>query len=243
MGSAAWADQVFSSPPVVKLKGHSKRTQSHLFASSVFNEIITVQGRNELWTAFALEHLVRAGVLRRAKPQPFQTDENEFGMAIRPDFLAEAVQKSEATYYVIETKSARFLTRKKQVELDFIRKRFGDFNIRYLVWTDAFPLNVATRHHLLSMRQAEAFPISSDTLRDISDWVTNSQDKTLQSFYSAGYNLTDLYAAATRAMIHFRLNASFTPDTLLEARTPRELSQTFLGTSNGLEDWWDSLPA
>lgn len=243
MGSAAWADQVFTSPPVVNLRGHSKRTQCHLFASSVFNAIITVQGRNELWSALALEHLVRVGIFRRAKPQPFKTDANEFGLAIRPDFLAEAVQKSESTYYVVETKSARFLTRKKTMELEDIRERFAKFNMRYVVWTDAFPLSRPTRQHLLLMRQAETMHFSTDTMKKISQWVSESPDTTLRSFYSNGFDLADLYCAAVRALIHFRINAPLTPASVLTAKVQGELWQIFTGSSNNLEGWWDSLPA
>lgn len=242
LGSRQWAAQVFSSPPVAPLKGHAKRTQCHIFASAALGQLLTVQGRNEFYAALAIEHLVRVGFLNRAKAQPFQTDEGEFGMAIRPDFLVEPARTQDAAYYVIEAKSARFLTRRKSAELEYIRERFSTFNIRYLVWTDAFPLNAVSRHHLLSMRQYDTAPLPPSKLKDIESWLSTPSPRTLGAFYAAGYGYTDLYAAAVRGILHFRLTAPFTAETQLHKKPTDDLWHTFMGKGSTLEQWWDSLP-
>lgn len=241
IGDAAWVAQVFASPAARPLKGHSRRTQHHRYFSSQLNAIVGVQGRNELCTALAIEYLICLGLLKRAKPQPFITDKEQFGSEICPDFLAEATE-SDLSLFVIETKSARFLTRLKNCELDDYRDRFARFGIRYLVWTDQRPLNHSVRHNLQKMRAAANRDVSPAEVERLVTWVGQRQNVTISDCYQADFDLDCIYAAAWKCKVFFPISRALTAETSLTCHPQEDYKAFFLNCLNSVEDWWQALP-
>jgi hypothetical protein len=123
--------------------------------------MLELQGRNETTAALLLEYLTTLGHITRYKAQPFQTSADEFGYEIVPDFMA--IDRS-GKIFVIEVKSARFITPLTQSILERNRKTFSKFGITYLWWTDTKPLNKNVRFNLLNMRRhAQLIPTDERT--------------------------------------------------------------------------------
>jgi hypothetical protein len=150
-GTPEWASAVFMDAPARALKGHSKYTQTHRLQSKQFNRLFDVQGDNESSAAIALEYLYGLGLVNMVKAQPFITDKATFGREICPDFMIRGVGRNQQLY-ILEVKSAKFLTRKVNLLLEENRQNFERYGLKYLVWTDQRPLNHATRANLLKMR-------------------------------------------------------------------------------------------
>lgn len=131
------ADEVFSTPPVRNTKGPSKHTQHHDVPSLNGKTYDPGQGY-EFNSVIMLNLLLQWKIINRWKPQPFQTDIEKFGSSIYPDFLVEIADTRELV--VLEMKTARFLTREKHRILERTRSHFEDAGLRYIVWTDEYPL-------------------------------------------------------------------------------------------------------
>ena len=243
MGSPEWVEHVFCTPPVRKLKGRSSRMQPHTFFSSGTNRFVTAQGRYENCSALAIEYLVRLGYCSRAKPQPFETDKDEFGDEITPDFFLEAVLAEIARYFVIETKTTRFLTRLEQLVLESNRERLSKYGLKYLVWTDKRPLSHAVRHHLIQMRLGADKDVTRAEMDELVVWVESESAPNLYRFYKAGFDLNCLYAAAWKGAVFFPITRPLTAETRLTICPQEDLKAIFLDCTNNQADWWSQLPA
>lgn len=239
LGSVPWKEQVFTSPPARRLKGHSRHTRHHLFQSNRLNALIGVEGRNEYCAVLAIEYLVAIGIIRRAKPQPFVTEIGEFGHAIFPDFLVEGADEKRSQF-VIEAKSARFLTRAKTIELDEYKEKFAEFNINYLVWTDKRPLSHPVRHHLINMR-ASAQRVPAHEIERLSAWIATLKAPTLRHLYESGFDIDCLYAAAWEGKAFFQLTKPLSASSLLSLHPLENYRAIFLDCDNSMDAWWNAL--
>lgn len=241
LGSPEWTNFVFNTPPEVALKGHSKRTQYHQFKSAQLNCMVGVQGRNEACSALAIEYLLILGHLKRAKPQPFTTVQEEFGAAIRPDFLIEGVGNYDGRLFVVETKSARFLTRQVHLRLEEYRERFKACGIEYLIWTDKRPLNHSVRHHLINMWAAANRDVTSDERSALLAWIRNNEGVELSAMLNAGFDIDCLYATAWEGEAFFPITLPFDRKTQVATKPFNDFGAIFLQCDNALDSWWSSL--
>lgn len=240
MGSAAWTTKVFTSPPARTLKGHARRTQHHRYFSKRLNTTIGVQGRNEFCSALAIEYLVCIGLLAKVKPQPFTTNKEEFGCEICPDFLVEGTGQTKGLF-VIETKSARFLNRIKNLELDEYRLKFSQYGMKYLVWTDDRPLNHSVRHNLQQMRASNNREVTTAEIERLKNWVGEQNTATLSKFFENDFDLDCLYAAAWQGIIFFPITKPLLQETVLTVSPQEDYKAIFLDCLNSVDDWWNQL--
>ena len=244
MGSPEWLAEIFSTGPSRQLKGPQRPTQLHMFrtdlASPGVNTLMHVQGRLELHTALALEYLKRSRLVRRAKPQPFATSVDEFGAQIFPDFLVETASLPPE-FIVVETKSSRFLTLCKQLELDSHRERFSEFGLRYVVWTDLRPLSSNVGHNLVYMRRGYNQVEPFEDRQQLKEWVANEPNPTFQAAIAHGFDADLVYAAAWESEIYFPLSRPLGPESRLSARPQDDLRAQFLNCDNESDSWWRSL--
>lgn len=251
MGTPEWADVVFSTPPARKLKGPSKSTQYHLKNSDTLGQLgydqprerYGVQGGNESETLLVIEHLHQLGHVGRIKPQPFKTNPLEFGFEIFPDFLVEAVPSRKLI--VIETKSARFLTREVHRRIEELRARFQEFGMAYLLWTDKRPLNRYVRENLSKMRLAEnerrARLLKDSDIEDALAWIKTTSNPHYRDFFRAGFNSDLLFAASWRGDAFFPITEALTADSPLSLSPLEDYKALFLGCENRIDDWWRAL--
>lgn len=251
MGTREWADVVFSSPPARKLKGPSRPTQYHLKNSDAFGQLgydeprqrYGVQGGNESETLRVLEHLHQLGYVGRIKPQPFKTDQHEFGLEIFPDFMFEVGKARKI--FVIETKSNRFLTRELHRRIEELRTRFQEFDMTYLLWTDKRPLTRHVRENLSKMRLAEnerrAKLLDDAEINEALAWIKAASNPLYMDFFRAGYTADLLFAAAWRGDVFFPITAALTASSPLSINPVEDYRALFLGCENRIDDWWRAL--
>lgn len=238
LGSKAWIDQIFSTPPVWNLKGRSKHTQYHHVRVRNGRELAGVQGRREAAAALSLDYLVTLGIVKRFKAQPFETREDEFGRAIKPDFLIEVCHHDEAI--VVEIKNERFLTSKLQQQLDWNREKFVQFGLKYLVWTDKTPLAKPARHNLLAMRK-HAGEVSETEQQALFEYVSRKCSTTMSDLYQAGFDFNTACAANWNGRVFFPITAEVTRDTIISCTPQENYRAIFLGLAQGRDAWWKSL--
>ena len=157
MGSAEWVAQVFSTPPVRSLKGPSRATQYHEFWSQNMSRLIGTQGRNEAAAALVLDYLTTLGHLVRFKEQPFRTRVDECGVQIVPDFMAI---DASGKIFVIEVKSARYITAEIQATLQRNAEVFRNFGMTYLYWKDNTDVDTVLKQNLLCSFAGRIDPLS-----------------------------------------------------------------------------------
>lgn len=243
MGTPEWAAHVFATPPVRNLKGHSKHTQHHRSLSELEKKILGVQGGKENKSLYVAEYLGQIGVIARLKPQPFETNKQEFGLEIVPDFLVQVSGTKELI--VIETKSEKFLTRDKHRRLDEVREKFRGFGIKYVVWTGTRPLTREVRYHITNMRFANNQRIGErlreDEIERAVAWIKTTPNPTYGSFFRADFDSDYLFAAAWRGEAYFPLTKVLEASTPLGLRPFENLMSLFLDCENRVDEWWHEL--
>lgn len=134
IGSEAWLCSVFASPAARDIKGRSRPTQR--FATTVDEVASYAEGGN---TAVArnLLHTMRNGkVVTRFKLEPFELSED--GLETVPDII---FQTHDDKVYVVEVKSYRFLIEEKLEKCRAVEQKINASGMKYLLWTDRWPLN------------------------------------------------------------------------------------------------------
>lgn len=238
MGSLAWLEHIFSTSPVRTLKGPSKPTQFHQMWSEHIGRFIGAQGRNETNCMLMLEHLANLGFIRRFKEQPFRTLTSEFGYEIVPDYLATG---NANEIYVIEAKSARYLTAEVQATFARNRAKFAESNITYLIWTDRQPLNKHVRHSLLEMRRLSYAVPHSETV-NLKTHLKNCGIASFDELLNEGYDQGVVFAATWKGDCYFRFTEEFGPETPVSAAPLLDLRSIFLSGNGEGTGWWNMLP-
>ena len=237
LGSPEWLRHVFSTPPVRSLKGRSRSTRSHDFFSVHMARPVIVEGRNEHCAACVLEYLCMLGFLKRYKEQPFRADPDEFGFEIVPDFLAEG---SNGQLYIVEVKTARFITAHLESILQRTREKFAEHGISYLLWSDRTPLNYALRH---TIHEAKRWACLVDEEEQIMlrDHVATHTRVSVADLYEKGFDWGVIHAATWSGHVHFRLLDDFCFSTEVASSPLLDLQAIFLGSAEHGSLWWKSL--
>ncbi len=237
-GSTEWAKQVFSEPPARKLKGHSKHTQFHL--AHIRGQRTGGQGRPEGIGMIVLEYFLKLGYISRFKAQPFVTPEELFGAKIVPDYLVQGAREDEL--YVIEIKTHRFLTRIKHRQLEINKANFQKLGMRYLAWTDDFPLNKHVRHQLVEMRRASNERYSRDEIERLKTAVSATPSITFKELYDMEFDRALILGLSWLGEISFDFSQELSPSTVFSRSPPLHLVERFLNAFRHINQWWDDLP-
>lgn len=237
LGSTEWVAKVFATRPVRAIKGRSKATQCHQIWSARMSRMMELQGRNEATAALLLEYLTTLGHIARYKEQPFRTLLNEFGYEIVPDFIATDMA---GRIYVIEVKTARFITPLALSTLERNRETFSKFGITYLWWTDTAPLNRHLRSNLIMMRR-HAQLVPDEQRAQFATHIYERGVATVSSFYDTSFDTGVLYASAWAGETAFPINRPLHPQTFISLKPTDEIRSIFLGDRLGPDSWWNSL--
>ena len=237
MGSREWRDSVFCSGPARDNKGRSKHTQYHQRYSPTMKRLVGGQGRNECCALLALDYLAVRGLVKRFKSQAFETSTKEFGAKIVPDFL---VEHQDDSLIVVEQKTSRFLTRDKQLILDENKKKFAEFGLKYMSWTDRRPLNHAARHNLINMNRFSGENIPVGEIERLFSLVDEKRALPLLKVHEAGFDLSCIYAAAWVGKIFFPIASALSFETVITAKPQEDLDSIFLDCQRSTDEWWRS---
>lgn len=235
LGTPEWVEYVFSTPPVRDTKGRSKHTQHHDVPSLDGTSFNPAEGY-EYVPVIMLDLLLGWKKISRWKAQPFKTDVEQFGSSIYPDFLVEIADTKEVV--IVEMKSAKFLTRQKERELESIRSHFHQAGLRYIVWTDRHPLSHPLRHHLVRMRIAES---DQEHIDGLVDWVRGTRHATFSGLYDAGFGINDLYAATWKKKVFFAITKLLTESSHISLSPVEDIDAMFLGSGVRADSWWHDL--
>jgi len=237
-GSPEWVNQMFNDPPARVVKGRKKWTHRHAPWVDHLGRLAFVESRNELIGLLALQYLCNINAVRRYKEQAFKTDEGVFGQEYTPDFSFETINRQ---IFVVEVKTARFVTRIMEVAFENLKARFSDFNFNFLVWTDQAPLIHPLRHNLLLLRRAAAEFIEPDETARLVDMLCQKGPMPLWALSNHGLDITLVAHAAWNGQVHMPLLSAIEGSTTISLHPTMDLETILLGTQPNIHAWWDSL--
>jgi hypothetical protein len=231
---------VWSSPPVDKIKGRTKWTQAHQPWSETLGRLAPVQGRGEYIGLLALEYLKRTGHVERFKEHAFATTVDDLGWEVRPDHFALGGNKA---LYVIEVKTARFVTAEIQMKLDANRTAFRKFGMKYLVWTDRHPLTRPVRHNLINMRRAATEDVTDGEIGGLVELTRSEGEIPLGAVVDRGFDINCVFSAWWQGKVFLPLTRDVTASTLVSDRPVENYPAIFLDEKPIVDDWWETLVA
>ncbi len=238
-GSPDWVEKVFAAPPVDLMKGRTRYTQAHVPWDDVSSSEVQLQGRNEYIPFLVLCYLRTIGLITRFKAHPFFTTCDDLGWEIRPDLLAEGV---DGTRYVIEAKTARFVTREVELLLEKNRSGLEPFGLKYLYWSDWSPMTRPVRHNLINMRRCAKEEISSGEFQLLVDLLKRNHRITVEEAIQNSVDLTTVFAAWWRGKIFLALTEDLTLTSKISLKPMEDYGQLFLQTTPIRDSWWSTLP-
>lgn len=250
-GSNRWLDDVFASAPVRKVKGRTKWTHRHCTWVSFLNRLAYIESRNELVGLLALEYLQKQGRIKRFKEQPFTTPLDLWQKGLQaqaemkaseytPDFLAEDTIR---TKYVIEVKSARFVSRSMEQTFEAWKSKFAEQGMKFLLWTDLDPLTVHLRRNLLQLRRTAVTHIEHDELDRLLHELRQNGPMPIWALYARNLDVDLISHAAWFGKVYFPLAEPLTERTLVGLEQTEDLAGLLLGAEPDMQSWWNSLEA
>lgn len=251
LGTPEWQADVESSPPVRKIKSRTTHTHRHAPWLINRNRLAYVESRNELIGVLALEYLEMRGLLSFYKEQPFTTPPELWEIAIAnltdrksheytPDFYARSPQGDK---FVIEVKSARFVSREMEASLERWKEIFAEYGLKYLLWTDRTPLVGCLRQNLLRLRRAAVQYFEEDEVSRLVDILDTKGPRPVWALYNQDIDL-DLIAYATwLGKTHFPLENALCGTTEISIEPSSTLAQHLLGIQPDMHRWWNNLEA
>lgn len=250
-GSIAWVSDVFASPPARVVKGRTRWTHRHAAWVAYLNRLAYVESRGELIGLLALEYLQKQGYLRRFKEQPFTTPlalweeglealSNKGSKEYTPDFLAEDPLGNK---YVIEIKTARYVTRSMEQGFELWREKFAKHDLKYLLWTDRDPLSRHLRQNLLRLRRASAEYIEREEISRLMDVLTSKGPLPVRALHAQNLDLDMIAHAAWSGRVYLPLLEPITEQTLITLKATEDLAATLFAKEPDIDAWWNSLEA
>jgi hypothetical protein len=236
--SPDWIRQMFSDPPARIVKGRTKWTHRHATWVDHDGKLVFVESRNELIGLLALQYLRNIGCLRRYKAQPFMTSAELFGQEYTPDL---AFQTNDRQLFVVEVKTARFVTRKMEREFESLKARFSDFDIKFLVWTDRDPLIHSFRHNLLRLRRASAEFIEPDEIDRLLYALQAKGPRPLWVLYKDDFDIDLIAHAAWKGRVFVPLREKIEGNSVVSLHSSEDILSTLIGTAPNIHAWWDQL--
>ncbi|WP_442036817.1 hypothetical protein [Pseudoduganella sp. RAF19] len=240
MTSLAWVDQVFNAPPARDLKGPAKYTQAFRTpTTSDLEGVVDTQGYTETAAALLFDYFRNRGLVGRFKAQPFVTVKAEFGAEICPDFLVEVLVPTKAVF-IVEIKTEGYLDDNVRQKLDDNRRKFAEFGLPYLVWTDQEHLgNVMTLN--LDMWRVNGANVPNAETDTFSAWLRRFEATTIGDAVRAGFTLDVIEAAAWRWKAFMPLNEATRYDMLLTPEPQDDLMGSYFELQVAQRSWWSKL--
>ena len=248
-GSDEWLTHVEKSPPVRKIKSRTRYTHRHSPWLLRRNRLGYVESRNELIGILALEYLEMRGCISFYKEQPFTTPKElwEEGVAnltdrksheYTPDFYARSPNGER---FVIEVKSARFVSREMEASIERWREIFAEHGLKYLLWTDRSPLVSHLRQNLLRLRRAAVQYYEPDEVSRLVQILEEKGPRPVWALYNLDVDL-DLIAYATwQGKTHFPLQSLLGGNTEISLAPADDLAGHLLGLEPDMHHWWNTL--
>lgn len=241
-GSSAWAEQVFSTPPVRSPGGRSRRTHRHGPFANEFGYDQVVEGRTEVISFLTLEYMHTLGLVGRCKPQPYYYRLPTGGDERTPDFLFELINPTRIGLYAAEAKAAGRITREIEREQERAAIHHEAHGVQYLLWTDKAPMTLAFKHNVLGMRRSSREDVSMTEAINLLDYLGPSGSRSVRELYEQGFDQTLIEFLAWRGDVFFPLMEALDDKTRVTRQRNVDFVRRLLGGRPDSQAWWNSLP-
>lgn len=234
LGSPAWIERVFASPDARKVWGRARPTQRYAIAGSD-GEPTYAEGGNEAVSRALMILGVNTGQIKRWKFQPFELTKAEFGIQAFPDLL---FQTHDNRVFVAEMKSARYLNHEKLEKVKAVESIVnGTGRMRYLLWTDAWPLVPATTRLVRELRRCGTSAIPKLAVTTLQK-ILQSGPKTFLELRELGYFRDVVMAAVWHGKAHLNLSESVTDTSVVTANvSTRRFEETLCAPVSSQTLW------
>lgn len=236
IGSVEWLNRVFGSPAARDVRGRSRPTQRFL-ANDLQQRPEVAEGGNTATARTFLTASINAGLVARLKLEPFALTEPEHGVDAVPDCI---FQTPDSQAYVLETKSAKYLIREKLEKCRLVERTVTDAGLKYLLWTDAWPLTPAFTRNMRNIRRCGTSDIDPELISRISARLLDGPT-TIGELRTQGLYVDCVRAAYWEGKVHFDASSELVDDSVVSAdKTARGFVQ-LLSASVETHSWWGKL--
>ncbi len=233
----AWIESIFSNGPVYVLKTRTRRTHRFGIYVQQMARWVYVEG-TEINGLYALLYLQNLGYVYRFKEQPFTLKEEAVGGQYTPDFLVE----TEDGTFVVECKSARFVTYEVEKTLEIRDQFLRRYNLSVLLWTDLQPLTLSLRTNLRRMFRLASEPVSEDETSRLQDTLEQQRVMTLRQVLDCGCDLDAMLKLAWFGKAHLDLMGDINDKSEFTVAPTHDLAGLLFGSRPDTSAWWNSLP-
>jgi hypothetical protein len=239
IGSAEWADWVYSTAPVRDVATRTRPTHRQRPFVREMGRAVSTEG-HEFHAFLALLFLMQQGLVVRLKEQPFTVVLGPARTKYTPDFLAQR----GVAQYAVEARAARYLTRQAESELEEYARELAKVDITLLLWTNRHPIDNTVRANLMQLYRASREPAPPETLERLLRFTqtTPSGDVTLAKVVDAGFEIDHALDLCWQNKLHFDLRKPIALATTLTQQRATSLHETLFAARPNLTAWWGSLP-
>lgn len=232
--TAAWREEVFSSPERVDVAKRGTQTTRHPVFMERSNRIVVAWGGHERVALHLLEHLWREKLVTRWKSQPFDLTELG-GPEGLPDVLAEL---ANGDLHVIQVKAARFLTPEVEQKYAVEREFLEPLGFGYHVWTNRDVLSSKTSHTVAELDRGRMFPASAETIEAIRDAARSA---TRLGELEDQFGWDDVLSAAAHLAFHIDITEFVNEHSTILRNHSAERYLHLFKARNASEEWWQAL--
>lgn len=237
LGSAKWLADTFADAPAREVQGRSRPTQRFLTFDHR-GQILVAEGGGASIARSLIETMRNSGLVSRFKLEPFTLTLRDHGVDATPDLL---FQTSDEANFVVEVKSSRFLTPAKLQKCREVEAALRGSGLRYLLWTDSWPLSPSVWRLMREMRRLGYSDLSRVQLTEVSDAIA-AGPQTIADLRERGIFRDCIIAAAWHGLAHFDFLRKFDEQTTIGSDVSKRGFSRLLTSSVKAQTWWGSLP-
>lgn len=238
LGSKAWLEYVYASPPARDPRGRSRPTQRASPNSPTLKRSVGIEGGNELTAYLLLELLHACGLVRRFKEQPFELDPDRYGSAAIPDFIFEWY---DGTPVVAEVKSSAFYTADKERVANELAGLLNAHSLRYVVWTTREHLTRVLWHNVRQIYRRRQLVTERGELERLAIDLGPSC-RTLGQLIDLGHDQDTILHAVCTGRAHLNLLEKRDVSSKLYRLADAANYAALVGARPDPNSWWNALP-
>ena len=206
--------------------------------------LIHQEGGNEHTAWLLLSHLVRVGLVRRFKFQPFNLADFG-GKKGFPDLLVEL---ASSELVVVEVKSSKYVTADYLTSFKERDALITAMGMSCRLWSDRKAVNATTalsihiRNNLLDINRCKDIPLEPELLESLRR-ITMTNPITLAALFDAtGAHWEQLMSAIAANHISINFQEKLHEASIVKPPATARTYEHFFSSGPGTQGWWRSLP-
>ena len=234
IGSPAWVEHVFKSADAREVWGLSRPTQRYGIGNENGRPIYA-EGGNEACARALMILGTTTGQVLRWKFQPFSLEEKLHGVRATPDLMFETADRK---IYVAEPRSSRYLTSKKLEATRAVERVLNETGrLKYLFWTDAWPLSPPTTRLMHELRRCGTSAVPTRAIEALGDLLQQGP-KTFFELRTSGFVRDIVMSAVWRGKAHIDLFKTVVDSTVVNANpAQRQFERTLIAPVRAQSIW------